>query len=332
MTDLFDVLASHPGNKVLKSYKEDLDAKGIPILGYLVWYFVGEDKLVQQADMIKAILETGAPLALPKQPKLSNIFRRACTDAERLKVPSEVPDEYYNYLVRNSGVDAQSINRVVVQERVDSKNHKLGFVEIGDIAFDKETHKVSSAFSVPMNSLTPEMSDAFLSIVGFVNKYMQDEEFTVTPYVIRETIRHGLLALHASRVREGGGVYFVHHEHDAALMAISAVVDTLPNVMFHYLPLIDDEKQRQMVKEAFVEESLGETHKLMGELSDAINSGKPIGAKKFVELKDRYNGLYEKMVAYQGILEDNLHESQLTLELCNSQLVAIIGGSLKHGK
>jgi hypothetical protein len=304
-----------------KIYTYDPEEHGVPVLGALCWYSFSDDAAMDYETLVKLITDADAALGLPRMPQAGDIFRRACTAAEEIKVPSHRSGRYFNYMIRNAGLDSTTIHRVVVEEEVDAKDHKLGFQEIGTLVFGKESGKINP-LSNGMNS--PEQFASFNRIHQKVEDYMTDNASIITSYILRETLRKGILGIGGSRVHPGGGVYFVGNSRKTEVMAIASVVDQIPNGFFHHLPLIDDAKQRAMVREAFQAESIGEAHKLMAKMSEiSSKKGKNIPAKKLAELMRNFTDLQTKVNEYQEILGSELDRATSSLELCQRQIIEI---------
>src|SRR5918996_2030849 len=75
-------------------------------------------------------------------------------------------------------------------------------------------------------------------------------------YAVRELIRRELTLANATLVRPTGGVYFVMRTNAPALDKVLLLGEQLEGTSVHALPLIDDAKQRQMVREAVENETV----------------------------------------------------------------------------
>ena len=302
-------------------YREALEEKGVPVLGYLAWYSVSLDVNIKHVDYAASITNEGADIIFPNAPHASDVFKRACTNSKLVKVPTLTEGETYNYLIKPVGHDTDSIFHAVVRETVDTKNHVLGSVTVGNITFNKNNYKLSRTTGNMSPDITDvnEALDAYNLICNMVDDYIAENTDKLTGYALRESLRKTLLAMKASAVRSGGGVYFLAKEKHENLKRISNVIAKIPRTTFHYLPLVDDETQRKMVREAFTDECVGTTQDLMGKIA-ALLDKKVIRASEFADVQETFQNQAEKIKIYQKILEDELSEASSTLELCEMQI------------
>lgn len=306
------------------SYSDHLKNGDVPILGMLAWYSVPESSEISHKDYLFLIEKNNAPIKTPELPRAADVFRRACNNAKMLKVPANVPGEFFNYTMRDSGYDDGFVFRTAVEERVDSKNHELGFRVIGQATFSRESIKTHYQIDDSIDPSDPAIAQ-FQKMQLTIDSYVDSKAETVPAIAVRESARRALeITLTGTRVRPGGGVYFISPEKLDKLESIDIVINSVPDASFHVLPLVDDKRQREMLKSSFEDESIEETKKLIDEITEILKSGSDISAKKFSQLHSRFSTQKDKLAEYKALLSDALETSSTALDVCNAQILQLI--------
>jgi hypothetical protein len=288
----------------------------------LAWYSVPESSEINHKEFLLLVEKQNAPIKTPELPKPADVFRRACNNAKMLKVPAGVPGEFFNYTMRDSGYDDGFVFRAAVEERVDSKNHELGFRTIGQVVFSRESVNTTYTYDVDMDD--PAVAH-YQKMQASIDSYVDDKALTIPAIAIRESARRALeITLTGTRVRPGGGVYFVNPDKLDKLEAVDFVINSVPNASFHILPLVDDKRQREMLKSSFEDESIEETKRLIDDITEILKKGDDISAKKFSGLHERYTSQRDKIAEYKTLLNDALETSSAALEVCNAQIMKLL--------
>lgn len=303
----------------LVDYRKSLEEHDVPVLGYLAWYSVKQDVEIAHQNFAALVATNAAPIPIPKAPHASDVFKRACTAAELKKIPSSNPDNYYNFMVKNSGSDATAIWHVIVKEIVDTNSHVLSSETIGRVVFNKHTYKTRSEFI----HHDPSMLHYYDLMTDQVTNYIQDNQSLMTAYGIRESIRRGLLNIHATSARPGGGVYFVSKERYEDIVAMFNTITPIAGATFHFLPLVDDKLQRSMIREAFESETMDEASQVIAELTDLLAKDK-LTAKKFTEIQVRFSDMKSKLKTYQEILSSGLSKADSAIQLAEAQILGVL--------
>lgn len=300
----------------LDSYTAGVAATHTPILGNVLWYHV-TGVLIPHADMVSAF--EGSPLEgeLPPKPRDGDCFKRLCSKAERRKVETDDPNILKNVLIRqvSTPVEDLIIRRIVVEE-VTPSNRRIDFRQVLDVQFDRRTSYISVRPVTDSQGLTINDPIA-IDVARQIQNQFAVEKGCLNSYAIREWIRHRIAALGATIVRPGGGVYFTAADHEDTVKKLEAFVESLPGgSSFHYLPLIDTDKQREMLKAAFESESVGEIDALIAEIGDILGDpDKKITQDAFVKLAERHQFLMNKVDDYSGLLKTNLDEVDVRLAM-----------------
>jgi len=304
------------------TYSKHLKDSEVPILGMLAWYSVPESSEVNHKDFLLLVEKQNAPIKTPELPKPSDVFRRACNNSNLLKIPAGIPGEFFNYTMRDSGYDEGFVFRTVVEERVDSKNHELGFRTIGQVIFSRESVKSKYTYEVDMDDHAVPF---YQQMQSSIDKYIDSKGLTIPAIAIRESVRRALeITLTGTRVRPGGGVYFINPDKLDKLEAVDYVINNIKDSSFHILPLIDDKRQREMLKSSFEDESVEETKKLIDEITVILKNGDDISAKKFSNIHERYSSQKNRISEYKKLLNDALETSTAAVEICNKQILKLL--------
>lgn len=288
-------------------------------IGWISWYTVRDTLRVNHSKIAHLLDQTGLGRHLPRIPASSDVFRRVCSAAQRKRVPTSKTDVFRNFLLRDPGsrLDQKTIIRRVVREDVDASNNRLGYVEAGEAVFDRDTEQVYTKV-LSGGKITQE-------ILHSIVENFKAEANMLNAYAIRELIRRVLVSANAIIVRPGGGVYFVAHAHNQTLDALDTLATELGNeVSFHALPLIDDRRQKEMLKAAFEAESVERVQTLVTEIADLKKKDQRITSDRYASYVTSLNDLKAKTLEYSELLESSLAESHSALQILARQVVGLL--------
>lgn len=303
-------------------YSQHLKNSSVPLLGALAWYAVPESAQITHKDYVVLVETSSAPMRLPELPASANLFRRACNNAKVLKVPSPIPGQTYNYELRDAGYDDTFVFRSLVEELVDSKQHSHGYTVLAQVIFTKDTFNLAFNMQVPADH---HAMPIITQIEQSIRDYIHQKGEVIPAITTRQNVQRALeRSLLGTRVRPGGGVYFVGMDKVKQLEAVEYVVNNVPTASFHILPLVDDKKQRAMLKSSFEDDSVEQTRGLIEEITELLKSGDDITARKFKDIQGRYSEQKKKLDAYQKLLSDALSRSATELDVCQAQIVTLL--------
>lgn len=306
----------------LLSYADEVLEGDAELLGLLAWYFVPEDAEVDHSTFLRLVETNNAPIKTPAVPKPANVFRRACKAAKITKVPTNNPDIFHNYVLRDAGYETNFVFRRVIEETIDSGDHSLGFRDLGQAIFDKSG--VSATYKRTIAADDPALP-YWDNIREHIDNFVQTRMMMLPAIVIREGARKAVeLKLNGVKVRDGGGVYFVAPDRLEKLKSLDVVINSIDGCTFHILPVIDDQRQRSMLREAFESETVEDMDTLVGEITSLLRSDKNIPVKKYLEIQQRYNDKREKLDEYTSLLNETLDRSSVAIDLCGAQLKALL--------
>lgn len=287
-------------------------------LGRLAWYAITEQSFADHDEVCRMLLTNGVSDILPPAPRNRDVFKRACTSSQVKRIPTDQPNQFVNYLIREVGKDSENVWRRLVAETVDTEGRTLGYEEVFELHFAQRTSSINAT------SLVGDPAPAALAVVQAVRDEYAAKEGKVTPYTLRELIRKTLGRLNSTVLRDG--VYFVREAHYDTVAGLEAFISDLPGgSTFHSLPLVDDRKQREMLRRSFEAESIGEVDRLLGEFR-TINSGSgKITAERFSGLKVQADELRAKVADYSDLLDMAMEETASRLEILDRGLFEILG-------
>lgn len=314
---------------VLDEYGQRVDSNvdSENLLGRLFWYSMSETR-VPHADFVKMLTDNNIVYTPPNEPKDVDVYRRVCSNVKRRKVPTADPDVFENFnLVEFK--DDETVTRRVVRERVNTAGKKIGFTELFDVVFDRDSGDVVikgvNGFKFRDNTtpaaIRDEIIDQYYLWRGCLNTY-----------TIREWVRRIIMKMGATMVRPGGGVYFVREAHVPQVDAFEALADDMVDYLlsdhdgsleFHSLPLIDDRKQREMVQRAFEAESVDAIDSLLTEISAISKSDRKITKDRYADMLGKYQDLVGKTQEYEELLEQKLASTTSRLDIFQRSLLGI---------
>lgn len=291
-------------------------------LGRLVWYSVSEVK-VSHADLGNALVKTGLNAYLPRVPLDADVFRRCSKAAQRRKTATQTPGIFHNFLVRELGYDDAKVYRRIVQEEVDQGGKRLNYSEVMKLDFDRASSTIESA---PLNGVDPEVD----AMVAEIKQEFNTWKGCLNSYAVRELIRRIIMSLHGTLVRPGGGIYFIEESHAPTVDKLEELASYLPGATHvHSLPLVDDQKQRAMVRRAFEAEASDEIDAMLTEITDIKAKGVKITSDRYAQFADRFQSLQTKAKEYSGLLEASLTTTHSRLTVFQTSMVSLMG-QVKH--
>ncbi len=287
-------------------------------LGKLCWYSVPEHVTSDHSFLTTKMSEYKVNNTPPPAPRGVDVFKRACTAAQHeateniLDTPTKV-----RYMILPSGHDSEAVWRTLVKEALDSSNHVFFYENIAQIRYIRATEEIQ---------LTDFLNeDHTHSLFHEVRSYYDRNINLLTAYAIREFIRKTLENnLHSTCVRPSGGVYFVQKEYFDDLQALENVINDIPSATLHTLPLIDDSKQREMLRLAFEDESVGEIDRLLGDVAEILKSEGSITQNRFLSFANEYDLLRSKVAEYSDLLDMAMTSTASRLEIMSNSLFELL--------
>lgn len=294
------------------------------LLGHIAWYSVSTVQGVTADRLYDLADEWGlSPEGLPSEPRPDDAFKRACRYGHWNNVPIPGSLNKANFLIRDVSQNKSWIERHLVMEIVDPEQVQLFYEVVARLRWDRVEHKLDTTLT-PQAAAHQGLVDA--ALVRFHTIHSQTEH-TVDPQVIRLAIRWYLKDMGAINVRERGGIYFVPIRSREKMAALEGVVNGLGGTSgFHSLPLVDDTKQRDMVRSAFEQDVHDSAQSTLVALLDRKQSGGKVSAKQWAKWNDELAVLEESRNFYRDLLDDELAAADFEIDAIRQTLTAFLEG------
>lgn len=296
-------------------------------LGILCWYTISECK-VDHADVVQFLTQNGLSSLLPPHPADVDVFRRVTTKCQRTKVTDpNKPGVMLNYIVRSVDErDPVTVTRQIVEEVVDKTGKRLSYHPVHFLEFNRQQSSIRTGPIDPVVGQNRLCDVISADMVHEIKSEFYSWQGKLNSYAIRELVRRMVNNLGSTIVRPGGGVYFVQSKHKTTVEALESFVASLPGSnAFHSLPLVDDRKQREMVRTAYEAETTGAIDELLGEISEIQRTGKQISSDKYANILTKYQDLMANTNEYSDLLETTLGETHSRLKLFQQSIINLRG-------
>lgn len=304
------------------------------LLGQLLWFTVsGADVNLEQAR--QALADLGlSDNALPKMLQPSGAFRRAVRDVGRRF--REVDDTRSELLVRSVGDDGDKMYRHLMLERADyrtGQKRQVSYVKVGEITFTRGTrtkqgytgHSVDVVdTSHNAGDLLPEEREWLDAALGGFQDRFQHLLTHMDSQAVRNYVRSEISRMDGVCVKESGGVYFIAQANAGDLKALNSWVKSVGSYS-HLVPLLDLTDQRQMIAQAFEEETVAEVQRMMDEIAAILREGKTIEERTFDAYGTKAADLTRRINEYAALLGDRSELAALQVNLFTGQLVQLAG-------
>lgn len=300
------------------TYMKSVTDKPTAYIGELVWYAVQNTTRISHTDFVQNLTAAGLDAYTPKPPRDDDTFARVTSDIARKREP--VPgqtDVFENFLVRKVRHENGNIIKHIVVETVDAGNKRLQYgdqTSSNPAAVELDFHSANAGaageFSInplgwPTNDravqLAREARDSFLHWRGHVHAD-----------TVRTFINKVVTRANATLVKTTGGIYFVTNANTHQLDRLDAAIHGITGVQVHRVPLVDTTNQREMVREAFVNETVGEVNRLTREMNELLE-GEEITPERFNAYQRQIAELKAKTKEYEDLLGSNLEAAELHL-------------------
>lgn len=322
-------------SKIRESYGSDM------FLGFTVTYYVPSDLRVSIDDWIVRADKSGLKRMTPNKPRSVDAFKRATAKAAENRRIRDVGGEYtYKFLVRDSGSDKETVCRSIVVEQLDSSENQLAYGQVVQFKYSRSTEKVTHEVDHGFLGDFPENLQRLMQEkITQVYEWFRIEAKTLNDIKVRELIK-GVITDQtlAVPVRPVGQPYFVvnfrdedspYHGNYDRLEALDRFVngedgdDGIAGCSFHWAPLVDDEMQRDFVRQSFLDETTDSVGVFMDQMSKMIKGERPLTEAAVDSMLADYEKLGSKVEAYQEFLEDELLVATKEMEIMFKQVVKL---------
>lgn len=300
-------------------------------LGTLFWYSFGGLR-VPHGDLVQMITDAGLdPDTAPRKVFDADVFRRVCTmvlkDFDKVKDANN-PDVVYRYGFEEFN-DEDAIIKRLTRVRVDSDAQDVGLVELGNVEFARDGsvirwHQFDDVDLDPINQLNVDR------LIGHVQAQFRHWQGCLDISGIRSWFRKQIEEqIGAFVVRKGGVIWFALEKHREQIEKLEKVASLIRQgeygeIEFHAIPLINDDKQRERVREAYEAETAEELDNLR-ELAVAYkkDDDKKLSKDRLAAMWADYHRLAEKTKEHEEILESTLRVTTGRLDLYRRTLMTL---------
>lgn len=294
-------------------------------LGHIAWYSVAKPRLTSD-DLIALIADLGLdPQIIPKPPRSGDAFKRACRYSERKGIPLPYSDNMANFLIRPVTQTLDDIERHLVIEEVDPDGRKLAYHDVAHMKFDRKKNQLNvskKSINADLDDMTDETLQAFAVHLKDATKYIDAQ-------VIRRMVREQLDLMSAIAVRRQGSVYFIPFKAHKLTEGLEKLLTYCgPGSAFHALPLIDDQKQREMVRQAFEDEVHDGASQLITELGQLTDAKTEITPNAWGVYREKFNTLRAQMTEYEALVKDELLQADSEMDALELQLANFLTAGL----
>jgi hypothetical protein len=293
---------------ILDDYEHRINDTSIPILGSLCWYAVQARCKVSHDEFARRLSAEGLDRHIPAKPRDDDTFLRVTSDIERKREP--VPgheDVFENFLVRKVVHSKGHVIKQIVVEKVDGENKRLDYRPVVELEFITAGGEfVITPMGWPTNPRALELAQT-----------ARDEYHawrgSLPPNSVRTAINNVIVDAGATLVKPTGGIYFLLGHRLDQLRALERVLAGIEGAFVHGVPLIDETDQREMLRQAFIDESVGEMMRLTEEMNE-LAAGDKITGKRFTALNARMEAIKAKAAEYSGVLEVSSETTELRMQ------------------
>ena len=305
-------------------------------LGSLLYFSISQaDVNLANArrDLSAAGLSTDT---LRKNLRPVDAFRKATKEFEK-KFPT-IDGVKSELMVRSVGEDGEQSYRHLILERAvvqQGKKRRVFYEKVGEVTFTRGFKKDGEYFghSVEVRRTTNHLGDPLRldedqwlteRLVTFEDRYNHLLNY-MDSHAVRTFVREYIYDLSGTCVKESGGLYFVKQDHADEIAKLSKWVKSIGSE-FHTLPLLNLTDQREMILEAFEEETIREVERLMTEVAKILKEpDRQIEEKTFDSYAMRAAELAQKVGEYNSMLGSRADRAAAEISTYSQQVMSLAG-------
>lgn len=312
------------GKELRAQYDDDM------WLGHLVWYYVPADYRIKLKDWIKSIYGTRVRDLVPTAPRAVDAFKRAMNQTKgSIKLPIQNSGVMFTYkfMPRDSGHDEDYVYRTITVEELDSEHHRLSYEPCVQFSYNRRQQKIEKPEfnQAALSTFPEEIQELCETKAAQVSSLYAEEVESLGPIKIRELIRMDIeYKMQGTLARPSGGVYFVKNDHIDRIDGLDSLINGLDGPTFHQLPLINNSKQRDMLRAAFEVEAAGQVKLLMEDMRTLLQgkSGK-ITKRKAQAFHAQFLEMTDRLGVYSDLLEEGMEQTGTQLKTLKIQVMEV---------
>jgi hypothetical protein len=295
-------------------------ATGLPdelTLGYVTWWNIAKPRVTALEVADKIVELELDPTIIPGHPRPGDAFKRACRYSERKGLPIPLSPNKANFLIRSVAQNTREVERHIVLEIVDPSGRKLEYHDCVQLIFNR----IDNTLLVRAKSMPSEYKEMIETTLHIFQQEFDDATKYIDAQVLRLMIRDQVRLANGIAVRRQGSVYFVPQHSKNLVMALESLVSWLGGgCQLVWLPLVNTDKQREMVKAAFEEDVHDDATQLMFEMSELISNKKKITTKAWEGYMQRYEHIKNQALDYQELVDMETAKADIELAALDGQL------------
>lgn len=303
-------------------------------LGCLIFFSISRADVnlaKAKADLNTAGLDTSS---LRQILRPVDAFRKATNEFKR-KFP-EVNEVRSELMVRPVGEDGEQSYRHLVRERTQmqqGKKRRLSYDKVGEITFTRGVKKNGeyTGHSVQATQTADHIKDPLTAeesqwlserLSTFKDRYDHLLSY-MDSHAVRSFVRDYIYGLSGICVKESGGLYFVSQANMQDVSALAKWVRSVGS-QFHVVPLLNLGEQKEMILEAFEEETVQEVERLMSEVAAILtNPDRQIEEKTFDAYAERAQELNAKVKEYSTMLGERADQASGSISMFSTQVLSL---------
>lgn len=318
----------------MSDWHKYLDATGSlgtdTLLGWVVMWSVEDfdpgithralEKLFEDLDLNKSLM--------PGSPKKLDAFRKATTEFKReIEQPDGTVASYFARDVKSAG---EFIQRHIVREIRDPRTRELTYTKAIECVFYKPTQQGpkrlvnADSARVRYNAWPQGYPKSERHVVDQMVDDLRNRQAVLETHVdsqrIRAVIRDYIKYLDAVQLKSS--VYFIPKDNADELQRLLEFTRALPGrCRMHLVPLVDLDDMREMVIEAFQEESTAGFNRIVEACAEIKNSPKGVTPASYVSLKAEFEEISNKAHSYAKRMDTTRHLAEGAQQLALMCLV-----------
>jgi hypothetical protein len=239
-------------------------------------------------------------------------------------------------MVRPVGEDGEQCYRHLILERAVVKagqRRRIFYEKVGEVTFTRGVKKDGeySAYGVEsrrttMHLTSPLTTDEDEWLTSHLDGFEERFNHLIThmdSHAVRTFVRDYIDDCAGTCVKESGGLYFVGQTRADEIRKLGEWVRGVGSE-FHDLPLLNLVEQRQMIMEAFEDETIKEVERLMGEVAKILEDPKrTIEEKTFDTYGLRAAELKKKVDEYHQMLGERADRAEIEIQTYAAQVMTL---------
>lgn len=274
------------------------------LLGRIVLFTITDQQITRTQLERWFLAENLNTNLLPADIKPIDAFKKATSEAKnRYTLPN---GQEAVVLCRDVASNNEYVRRQITREVKDSKARTLSYSKAIDCTFYRAKYvKLPSGATqaqrgserVHIKVDPTGLDPTELTEVQKIANEIQARYLTYYDHLdgnrLRAVVRDYMKHLNAIELK--GGVYFIHVSHSDELARLQTVVHKFGGgCQLHTIPLVDIERERKMVAEAFEREASESLQEIAAECRALRSTRKNITPNAYAKIKERYDDVVKK--------------------------------------